>query len=115
MPRTEQLTVDNETVAKAWGEQLPLILNKSDKCKVIADEADPHALRVNIQTAGHSDYNFDFKVSYVDSREIEARLVDVEQGGLHVDENTEIIQGLIEDYVRHLHECAQVVKNITNR
>ncbi|KIL38160.1 hypothetical protein SD70_28200 [Gordoniibacillus kamchatkensis] len=114
MATTEQLTVDNGKVAQAWEEQLPRMLNESDTCKVIADEGDPNALRVNIQTGGHSDYNFDFKVSYVDPREIKVELVDVEQAGLHVDENTDIIQGLAEDYVRHLHECAQGVKNITN-
>jgi Fe-S cluster assembly iron-binding protein IscA len=115
MSGTEQLTVDNQTVAKAWQDQLPGILNQSDQCKVVADEGDPNALRVNIQTGGRSDYNFDFKVSYVDSREVDVQLVDVEQGGLHIDENTEIIQNLAEDYVRHLHECAQAVQNMTNR
>jgi hypothetical protein len=112
---TEQLAVDNKTVAKAWKEQLPRILNESDKCEVIADEGDRNALRVNIQTAGHTGYNFDFKVTYVDSREIKVDFVDVENAGAHVDERTPVIQTLIEDYVRHLHECAQAVKNITNR
>jgi hypothetical protein len=42
-------------------------------------------------------------------------LVDVEKDGNHVDEHTEIIQTLINDYVRHMHECAQTVKNITDR
>jgi hypothetical protein len=115
MPRNGQLAVDNKTAAEAWQHQLPQMLNPSDQCKVIADEGDPNALRVNIQTAGHSDYNFDFKVSYVDPREVDVQLVDVEQGGVHVDEHTEIIQNLTEDYVRHMHECAQAVKNMTSR
>jgi hypothetical protein len=112
---TEQLAVDNRTVAKAWQKQLPDILNPSDKCTVVADEGDPSALRVNIVTEGRSGYNFDFKVTYVDSREINVELVDVEKDGNHVDEHTEIIQTLINDYVRHMHECAQTVKNITDR
>lgn len=112
---TEQLAVDNKTVAKVWQEQLPSILNEADKCEVIADEGDPNALRVNIVTAGRTGYSFDFKVTYVDSREIEVQLVDVEKDGNHVDEHTEIIQTLIEDHVRHMHECAQTVKNTTNR
>ncbi|MFC0216369.1 hypothetical protein ACFFK0_28630 [Paenibacillus chartarius] len=114
MSKTAQLTVDNQKVAEAWQMFLPRMLNETDTCKVVADEGDPSALRVNIQTAGRSDYNFDFKVTYVDPREIEVNLVDVQQGNLHVDEHTEIIQSLAEDYVRHLHECAQGVKNITN-
>jgi hypothetical protein len=114
MSRTEQLTVDNKKVAEAWQTILPKMLNASDSCTVTADEADASTLRVNIQTAGHSNYNFDFKVTYVDSREIKVELVDVQQGNLHVDEHTEIIQNLTEDYVRHLHECAQGVKNMTN-
>lgn len=112
---TEQLAVDNDTVAKVWQEQLPGILNESDKCTVVADEGDPNALRVHIATAGRTGYSFDFKVEYVDSREIDVQLVDVEKDGNHVDENTDIIQTLINDYARHMHECAQTVKSTTNQ
>ncbi len=40
--------------------------------------------------------------------------IDVQQGEIHVDEKTEIIQTLIKDYVRHLHECAQALNKVTN-
>jgi hypothetical protein len=114
MAKVDQLTIDNKKLAKAWQEQLPQTMNKSDSVKVAADEGDPNALRVFIETEGRSGYSFDFKCTYMDSREIKVDLIDVQQGNLHVDEHTETIQTLIHDYARHMHECAQALQVITH-
>jgi hypothetical protein len=58
-------------------------------------------------------YSFDFLVTYVDSREVKVNLVDVEKADQTVDERNDVIQNLIEDYVRHLHECAQALHDLT--
>lgn len=110
----DQLTLDQRTLLEAWLERIPQLLNKSDKVEVNTDEADPRAIRIMIETEGHSKYSFDFKCTYVDSREVKVELVDVERDGRTVDENTEIIQGLIKDYIRHIHECAQGLQAMTH-
>jgi len=114
MSETETLTIDQSRLADAWQQTLPSLLNESDKAQVQADQADPNALRVHIQTAGHTDYSFDFKVTYLDRREVKVDLVDVEKADRTVDERNDVIQNLVEDYVRHLHECAQALKPLTN-
>jgi hypothetical protein len=108
------LQVDQQRLVEAWQGTLPTTLNTTDSAEVVADEADRNSLRVHIKTAGRSDYSFDFKVTYVDSREVAVELVDVEQGEQTVDERNEIIQGLVEDYVRHIHESAQVLHELTH-
>ncbi|MFD2614455.1 hypothetical protein [Paenibacillus gansuensis] len=113
-PEKDQLKVNQDELVDAWNETLPSILNGSDKALVQGDAADPNSLRVAIQTAGRTNYSFDFKVTYADSREIDTQLVDVEADGIHVDEHTDIIQGLAHDYVRHMRECAQNLQEITH-
>ncbi|CAM3457244.1 hypothetical protein [Marinicrinis lubricantis] len=108
------LSVNRNELVGAWQRILPEMLNESDECNIILDQADPDCLRITIETAGHSKYSFDFKCTYMDEREVKVELVDVEQDGVHVDERQEIIQSLIEDYVRHIHECAQSVQQLTN-
>lgn len=114
MTKTAVLTVDSQELAKAWNETLPLMLNPSDKAKVEADEKDADVLNIHIQAAGHSMYSFDFRCTYVDPREVKVEVVDVEQDQLTVDERKDRIQSLIEDYIRHIHECAQRLKGLTN-
>ncbi|WP_282938712.1 hypothetical protein [Paenibacillus sp. RC67] len=113
MAKTDTLTIDQQELAAAWAKTLPTVLNASDRAEVKADEAESNVLRVHIATAGHSDYSFDFKCTYVDSREIKVELVDVECEGINVDERTTIIQTLVDDYVRHIHECAQQLHAVT--
>lgn len=113
MSSNDELTVPQAGLAEEWRQTLPLRLNGSDRAEVLADEADPRALRVHIQTAGHQMMEFDFAVRYVDSREIDIQLIDVEKDGQTVDERPDDIQGLIEDYRRHLHECAQSLHHYT--
>lgn len=114
MSKTDTLQINQKKLVEAWERTLPTVLNASDKAKVVADEADENALRITIETAGHSFYSFDFKCTYVDSREVKVELVDVEQDRLHVNEQTTIIQNLVEDYVRHIHECAQQLHDLTS-
>ena len=78
------------------------------------DESDSKSLRVTIESAGRTGYSLDFKVTYQDSREIKVKLVDVEKDHVHVDERSDIIQQLIDDYRRSIHECAQTLQQLTN-
>lgn len=114
MSKSDQLTLDQNRLVEAWQRTLPAVLNQSDKGEVYADEADPKSVRVHISTAGHSMYSFDFHCTYVDSRELQVTLVDVERDGQTVDERTGIIQTMVEDYVRHIHECAQQLHALTS-
>ena len=106
--------VSQPCLVAAWKENLPLQLNESDSAKVRGNSADPQALQIHIDTAGHTQYSFDFECTYLDDRSVHVELVDVEKDDESVDEQTDIIQGLIEDYVRHIHECAQAVQSITH-
>lgn len=114
MGKSDELQMNQENLADAWRQTLPEIMNKADRCKVLPDEADAKSLRVTIDTAGHQEYSFDFKVTYVDSREVKVELVDVEKEHISVDERGDIIQQLIQDYTRHLHECAQTLQQLTH-
>jgi hypothetical protein len=110
----EQPAVNQAELVEAWKKNLPMTLEKEDQTRIWADEGDKTALRVHITTAGHSGYTFDFKVSYLDDREVKVELVDVEQGQTHIDERSDIVQTLTRDYVRHLHECAQILQKVTH-
>lgn len=114
MNLSEQPLVKDEQLAAAWAEELPNQLPESDHARVWADEADPNALRIHITNAGRTSYSFDFKCTYVDSREVKVELVDVERDDVHVSEQTDTIQNLVQDYVRHIHECAQTLQKVTN-
>lgn len=114
MAKSDELRIDPQQLADAWQRTLPRTMNVSDRCVVLRDEADDKALRVTIHSAGHTGYEFDFKVTYVDSREVKVELIDVEKDNVTVDERTDIIQQLIDDYKRHLHECAQALQQLTH-
>jgi hypothetical protein len=114
MSELDKPNIDQDQLVKEWQTTLPNTLNSTDQARIRADGANPLSLLVHIATAGHTGYTFDFKVTYIDSREISVELMDVEKDQVHVDERTEIIQNLIEDYVRHIHECAQVLHKVTH-
>ncbi|CAM4369287.1 hypothetical protein L1N85_22710 [Paenibacillus alkaliterrae] len=114
MGKSDELQMNQENLADAWRQTLPEVMNKADRSKVLPDESDAKSLRVTIDTAGHQGYSFDFKVTYVDSREVRVELVDVEKENVSVDERGDIIQQLIQDYTRHLHECAQTLQQLTH-
>ncbi|NIK72312.1 hypothetical protein [Paenibacillus sp. BK720] len=110
----DKLQIDQNQLVAAWQRTLPEWIKDADKCEVLADESDPNALRVTIITAGHQAYSFDFKVCYVDSREVKVEVVDVAKNNVSIDERTDPMQQLIQDYTRHLHECAQALHQLTH-
>lgn len=114
MANKDELKIDQSSLADAWKRTLPTVMNSSDQSKVMADEANPKALRVHIETAGHTMYSFDYLVEYVDSREVKVELVDVERDGRTIDERPDVVQQLVADYTRHLHECAQQLHAYTH-
>ncbi|WP_028609537.1 hypothetical protein [Paenibacillus harenae] len=114
MGKSDELQMNQENLADAWRQTLPEVMNKADRAKVQPDEADSKALRVTIDSAGHQALSFDFKVSYVDSREVRVELIDVQKDNAAVDERTDLLQQLIQDYTRHLHECAQTLQQLTH-
>ncbi|GIQ68954.1 hypothetical protein DUZ99_16255 [Xylanibacillus composti] len=114
MTKADRPQSSREELLRAWERNLPSVLNQNDQAKVNLDQGDERALRITIQTAGRTGYNFDFKCTYMDDREVDVQLVDVESEGQSVDERNEQIQELISDYVRHIHECAQMVIPVTH-
>ncbi|AWB43328.1 hypothetical protein DCC85_03215 [Paenibacillus sp. CAA11] len=114
MDLNEPLNTDQGTLVQAWQQMLPSMLSPGDSAQVLADNADPACLRVHINVAGHQMYSFDFQCIYQDTRELEVKLVDVERSGRSVDEHSDVIQELAEDYARHIHECAQQLQVVTN-
>ncbi len=114
MSSNDELTVPQEDLAEAWQHTLPERLNDGDQAEVIADAIDTGKLHVHIRTAGRQMFEFDFAVKYVDSREIDIQLTDVEKDGQTVDERNDVIQELIGDYRRHLHETAQALHHFTH-
>jgi hypothetical protein len=114
MSTNDEWTVPQDQLVQAWKQVIPEWVHGGDRAEVWADEADPRALRVHIRTAGHQMMEFDFAVRYVDSREIDIRLADAERDGQTVDERNDVMQSLIHDYRRHLHECAQALQDVTH-
>lgn len=114
MSSNDELNVPQGDLAEAWQQTLPERLNDSDKAEVMADAVDPRKLHVHIKAAGRQMMEFDFAVQYVDSREIDIQLTDVERDGQTIDERSDVIQELIVDYRRHLHETAQALHHYTH-
>ncbi|RUS47508.1 hypothetical protein [Cohnella sp. AR92] len=114
MSSNDQLAVPQEDLAQAWRQTLSERLSNGDKADVQGDEKHSDTLLVHIQTAGRQMLEFDFSVKYVDSREIDIQLSDVEKDGQSVDERTDVMQELIADYRRHLHETAQALHDFTH-
>lgn len=114
MDNLEQPVLQSEQLSEAWQAALPSVLNDGDRVIARADAANPNAVRVTIESAGRTGYSFDFCCTYVDVREIKVDLVDVEKGNQHVDERHDLVQQLADDYVRHLHECAQSLQSETH-
>ena len=114
MAKQDELRIDQGRLEDAWRRTLPTVMNSSDSADVRSDEADPKSLRVHIRTAGHTMHAFDFRVTYVDSREIQVDLIDVERDGKTIDERPDVVQQLVHDYTRHLHECAQQLHDYTH-
>jgi len=114
MIKQNELKIDPHELVQAWQQTLPSVLSNTDRATVQGDEADEHVLLITIQTAGHQMFSFDFRVEYVDSREVHAELVDAEQDGITIDERNEAVQELIHNYMRDIHECAQALHKLTH-
>jgi hypothetical protein len=110
----QDLSVSQPTLVAAWNENLPFQLHQSDSFSVRGDSANSQALNIHVDTAGRTKYSFDFKCTYLDDRSVRVDLIDVEKDDESIDERTTIVQDLVEDYVRHIHECAQAVQSITH-
>lgn len=111
----EQPAVSGERLLQAWREMLPKLLQPGDGHEIHLDATNPNCLLIHIAVAGHSMYSLDFRCEYVDDREVRVDLVDVQQGSRHIDERNETVQQLIEDYVRHIRECAQQLQPVTHQ
>lgn len=110
----QQLAVNQSRLVAVWNKNLPVQLQRTDSVKVSGDMADPQALTIHIDTAGHTNYSFDFKCTYLDDRSVRVDLMDVEQDNETINEQITVVQDLVEDYVRHIHECAQALQSITH-
>lgn len=108
------LQIDQASLVEAWQQQLPEMLGSGDSTLVQPDGANPQAINVHINVAGHEMYSLDFRCSYEDNRELKVEMVDVEQAGRSCDEHSDTIQELASDYARHIHECAQVLHSVTD-
>lgn len=106
--------VTGQKLADEWARVLPERIPPSDHAKVWPDEGNDQAVRIHITNEGRSSYTFDFACTYMDSREVKVDLVDVEKDDVHIDETQDQVQGLIQDYVRHIHECAQALHVVTH-
>lgn len=113
MKHQEPISIDQNLV-NAWNRTLPEILNSTDSVDVKADPLDPHALQLFIRTAGHSKYGLQFKCVYVDDREVKVYLISAHKGEGCADEESEVVEELADDYIRHIHECAQALQTITH-
>lgn len=114
MSEDDQIRIDQDRLVEAWNRTLPTLIRDADTIQVKADKANRKAVRIRIASADHSQCTFDFKCAYQDCREVAVELVDVEQGHEAVDEHSRLIQELIQDYVRSIHECAQVLQELTH-
>ncbi|THF72553.1 hypothetical protein [Cohnella fermenti] len=114
MSTNDKLAVPQADLAQAWRDTLSQRLGNGDTASVLEDEKHADTLLVHIQTSGRQMLEFDFSVKYIDSREIDIQLSDVEKDGQSTDERTDSMQELISDYRRHLHETAQALHHYTH-
>ena len=82
----QYLSVSQPALIDAWEENLPFQLHDNDV----------------------------FKCTYLDDGSVRVDLIDAEKNNESIDEHTPIIQDLVADYVRHIHECAQAVQSVTH-
>lgn len=100
---------DSSTLVLEWKRKLPEFI-KTGKVEVSADEKCNKSVLIYIEDDGRSHYSFNFRVKYVDDREIDVQFLDVEKAGVHVDEQSDIVQTTVKEYIRKIHECAQTIK-----
>lgn len=99
----------SSSLVQFWKSELPKLI-KTGKVEVCADEKCDKSVLIYIEDDGRSHYSFNFRVKYVDDREIDVQFLDVEKAGVHVDEQSDIVQTTVKEYIRSIHECAQIIK-----
>ena len=114
MSNHNQMNVSQQQLVNAWKDRLPDYLNVSDSAQVQAMDGQLNSLLVHIDTKGRQGYHFDFQVSYLDPREVKVNVVNVGTDGLVDDAHGTNAHSLVEDYTRHIHECAQALQSITH-
>jgi hypothetical protein len=114
LSKLEMPTLNQADLVAAWQKTLPDYLNESDQAKVTQDAGIPHLMRIQIDSAGRNFYSFEFDVTYLDSREVKVEFRLALRDKKPIAEQTEQVQELIKDYVRHIHECAQALQKITH-
>ncbi|MFD0713388.1 hypothetical protein [Paenibacillus sp. GCM10027626] len=114
MSTNDTLTIPQSELVQGWRTKLPECLDTGFSAKVEPDEANPHALNIEIRTNDHEMLELTFRVQYMDSREIEIELLDVQQEDRSVDERNDSIQQSIANCRRQMHECAQILQAITH-
>ncbi|WP_339060371.1 hypothetical protein [Tepidibacillus marianensis] len=114
MSNQNQMNVNQQTLVNAWKDTLPDYLNDMDSAEVKAVNDLHNSLLVHIDTKGRQGYHFDFQVTYQDPREVQVNIVNVGTDGLVDDASGTIANELVEDYTRHIHECAQALQSITH-
>ena len=113
--KNDMPTISQEELVAKWQKTLPIYLNASDRAEVTQDKVNPNWIRVHIDTAGRSFYRFHFCLFYQDSREIRVEFISAEKDHKPVtDTETEPVQNLVKDYIRHIHECAQALQEVTH-
>jgi hypothetical protein len=115
MKTADEPAVGQKELVLAWRRTLPEFLPDGDEAEVWGDEVDPNTIRIHIRTAAdHRTVELDFSLVYVDSREVDVRLADVDKGRRTAPERSDDgLQELVGDYRRHLHECAQALQPLT--
>ncbi|GED15151.1 hypothetical protein [Aneurinibacillus migulanus] len=114
MSKRTHMSVNRDELLAAWQQALPSTFKQTDKVEVIADPLDQDALRIHVNTAGHNHYEFEYICRYVDPREVQVTLRDIQHMGATVYDPTLDIQNLSEEYTRNIHECAQTLHSLTN-
>lgn len=114
MSSNDTLTIPQAELVEAWRDKLPELLETGFEAEIKPDDADPHAFWVEMRTSGHEELSLIFCVRYVDSREIDVRLSDVQQAGKSIDESGDSVQMLIANCRRQLHQCAQALHEYTH-
>ena len=111
---TYKLPVSQEKLLEAWNNTLPNTLNEGDSSRIWLDERDGQALRIHIDSKGRQGYGFDFRLSYLDPREVKVDVLEISTEGLTDNDHEENVKALLDDYVRHIHESAQALQSITH-
>jgi two-component sensor histidine kinase len=114
LSKLDMPTLNQAELVAAWQKTLPDYLNESDQAKVMQDASNPQLIIIHIDSAGRSFYSFEFNVTYLDSREVKVEFQTALKDNKPIAEQTEQVQELIKDYVRHIHECAQALQKITH-